>query len=164
MLAITVREATSDDAEGIRRVASAAWHAAYDPILGRGSVVENIDDWYSPRRIVETVRRDDCPLYVAREDGDLVGFAVATVSEADGAFSRNRVYVHPSYWNDGVGTRLQERIERDLRNRGVDRLRVSVFATNDRATAFCEAQGFDRTEFVRDQAFGERRYTYTKGL
>jgi hypothetical protein len=41
---VTIREATHDDVAAIQRVAHESWHAAYDDILGTGTVESVVED------------------------------------------------------------------------------------------------------------------------
>lgn len=161
---VTIRPATADDAEAIQRVARASWHAAYDSILGADVVDETVDSWYDPERLVaDDVRDDSRPFFVAEVDA-VVGFAEAAPAEDDETYHLYRIYVHPNHWGRGIGRSLLDRLERTLRDRGAERLRLQVLADNDVGVEFYETTGFQRVEETTDEAFDVLRYAYEKSL
>lgn len=177
MTAVTIRDARKEDAPGIHRVARAAWHAAYDDLIGPGEVDETIDSWYGPDRLVrDDVRDPDRPFLVAErttshddgsdsgDDGTLVGFAEAAAGDEPGLWHLYRLYVQPDAWGKGVGTALLERIENSVREREVDELRVSVLADNEVGVAFYEARGFEQLATTEDERFDVPRVEYTRAV
>jgi GNAT superfamily N-acetyltransferase len=184
MTDVTLRNATATDAGAIKRVARAAWHAAYDDVLGPDAVDETVDAWYDPDRLVaDDVRDPDRPFVLAARDGDVVGFAEAAARDrpsegandepsdesggsVDGApvWHLYRPYVHPTAWGEGVGTALLDRIEDALRRRGVDELRVFVLAANDVCVGFYESRGFDRVATGTEEQFDAARHEYGNRL
>lgn len=157
-----VRPARPGDAPAVQRVARAAWHAAYDDLLGREAVEQAIASWFDPDRLVaDDVRPDERPFLVA-DDGGVVGFAEAAPRE--GTYHLYRLYVHPDRWREGIGRRLLERVEAGVRERGGDRLAVSVLADNEPAVAFYGRTGFERVGQSHDDEFDLPRYGYRKEL
>lgn len=166
---VRIRPTTRDDVEGVQRVARAAWHAAYDAVLGADRVDETVDSWYDPARLVEDdVAADDRPFFVAVTDGNdgaeiVVGFAEAAPDDdADALAHLYRIYVHPDHWGEGIGTALLDRIETSLRERGFDRLELSVMAENDVGVAFYESMGFERVGSAHNEQLDIVEYTYRK--
>jgi mycothiol synthase len=51
-------------------------------------------------------------------------------------------YVHPDFWGRGVGSRLVDLIEADARGRGLHRLQIPVFGSDDRAQALLGSRGY----------------------
>ncbi|MFC4408802.1 GNAT family N-acetyltransferase [Haloarchaeobius iranensis] len=161
---LSVRGAGGDDARAVQRVADAACHAVYDDILGPGVVDDIIVNWYDPDRLVaDDIEPDARPFLVAAVDDAVVGFVegVPDDDEADVAHLY-RIYVHPDYWGDGVGRALLDRLEAVFRDRGFDRLRVSVFAENDVGVRFYESVGFGDRRTATDEQFDTERYEYEK--
>ncbi len=161
-----MRPATESDAAAIQRVARDAWHAAYDAVLGPERVDETVSSWYDPERLVEDdVEPDDRPLFVAEVDGAVVGFAEAAPDgDDDGLAHLYRIYVAPDHWGDGIGGALLARVESVLRERGFDRLQLSVMAENDVGVGFYESHGFDRVAEAHNDQLGIREYEYRKEL
>jgi GNAT superfamily N-acetyltransferase len=76
-------------------------------------------------------------MYVAEEEGSLVGFA--TWSEADGIVELEDLFVDPGWRRRGIAAALVDRIAQVLRARGVQRLEVTA---NPHAMGFYRAAGF----------------------
>jgi len=125
----TVRVASVDDVDGIRRVAHAAYRAAYPPVLGTESVEALLEDWYGQQAVTESVTDPDSRTFVAVDEDGVVGFSSAGVD--DGTGTLGTLYVHPDRWGEGVGSRLLGRAGDYLRERGRDRMVIHVFAEND---------------------------------
>ncbi|PSQ24209.1 N-acetyltransferase [Halobacteriales archaeon QS_9_67_17] len=161
-----VRKAGADDVSAIRRVARNAWHAAYDHILGADRVDEIVDSWYDPERLLaDDIEPDERPMLVATVDGVTVGFAEAAPDESDGGLAHlYRIYVDPDHWQQGIGSSLLDRIEVILRERGFDRLQLSVLAENDVGISFYESCGFHRNGESENDQLGVREYQYLKQL
>ena len=86
-------------------------------------------------------------MYVAEEDGSVVGFA--TWAEADGTIELEDLFVDPRWRRRGIATALVSRIVDVLRARGVQCLEVTA---NPHAQGFYSAAGFidcgvDQTDF-----------------
>lgn len=178
----TVRQATRDDANVIRKIASESWHAAYAPILGKETVEEKIDDWYAidglERSIEEAATEEDAFFVVAELEGrseredrpertanddPIVGFAhVVSHAEIRSAGSLARIYVCPDHWGDGIGRAMLADVERHVSGR-YDRLRLAVLADNEVGVRFYESTGFDRVE-TRPCPLGDglEEYIYEK--
>lgn len=163
---VTIRAAKSDDATAIRRVARESWHAAYDEVVGEETVDEVVDRWYDTEGLRESTARDGDEFLVAdREDGSIVGFVhVAPITGEDDAFDLVRIYLVPEEWGAGLGTRLLDRAEERIRERGAERLRLTVVADNDMGVGFYESRGFERIEEREDAALGGQEYVYEQEL
>lgn len=163
----TIREAEVGDVAAIQRVARAAWHAAYDDLLGSETVEDVVDEWYAPDGLRENVTDPGRVFLVAEREGMVVGFADSCRwGEADDVAVLARIYVEPDRWNDGIGGALLARSESLLGERGYDRLRLVVFAENDVGVSFYESSGFERIEERTEQFDGEihEEYVYEKPL
>ncbi len=161
---VTVRAATRGDADAVQRVARDAWHAAYGEFIDADRLDETVDAWYDPDRVgAEDIDNPDRPFFVAVVGGDVAGFVEAAPGDG-GVAHLYRIYVAPDNWNRGIGSALLERIEQALRERGFDRLVLSVFAENTVGVQFYESSGFRRTESTHSERFEAREYEYAKDL
>lgn len=138
-----IREATVDDAEVVRRVAEASWHAAHDHVLGSEAVERLLDRWYAPDDLRESIERPEAPMFVAVSDGEVVGFAQGGPSEEGPADAVvGRIYVHPDRWGDGYGSRLLDRLFDAFRDEGHESVWLAVLADNEVGRSFYESRGF----------------------
>lgn len=177
-----VRPARDGDVPAVQRVASAAWHAAHADIAGADVVEEFLAEYYTVARLREDVADESRLFLVADDPGDggddgtdtgesgaertgVVGFALALPAEGEpGVYALGRIYVHPDRWGEGVGSRLLERVETEVRERGASRLRLGVMAENTRAVEFYESRGFERVDDGHDDRLDVRRYVYARDL
>lgn len=158
---MTVRAATEDDVDDIRRVAERSWEEDYPEILTRETVVEAIGDWYDPDELRVAVDRGRTVLLVAEHDGAVVGFAHATWTDDDEGWLL-RIYVDPDHRRVGLGRELLERTGVELSQHGVDRLNATVLADNEPGNAFYEHFGFELAEetetTIGGESYPENRY------
>ncbi|WP_255168937.1 GNAT family N-acetyltransferase [Natrononativus amylolyticus] len=148
-----IRRAAQTDAAAIRDVARESWHAAYDDLLGSDTVDAVVDDWYAIDRLRSAIGASSHHVFVA---GEVVGFGHASPWEgAPDVAHLTRLYVHPAFWGDGVGSHLLEHLDAALAGEGYERLRLEVFAENDVGVGFYESRGFDRLETIEEEFLGE---------
>jgi|SRR5262245_32287807 len=157
-MAVTVRDATVDDAHAIAEVHVASWRWAY-----RGQVPEAILDALSVEDREAMWRRSlsegKARAAVAVDDaGAVVGF-VETGPTADEAADERTgevfaIYVLERATGSGVGAELLRRGEDDLRGEGFGRSMLWVLTSNERARRFYERNGW---------TFAGRRSTYHIG-
>jgi ribosomal protein S18 acetylase RimI-like enzyme len=179
-----VRPARDGDVPAVQRVASAAWHAAHADIAGADVVEEFLAEYYSLARLRADVADESRLFLLADDAGDggddrirtgadgserdrvgVVGFALALPAEDDpGVYALGRIYVHPDRWGEGIGSRLLERVETEVLERGGSRLRLGVMAENARAVEFYESRGFERVEEGCDERLDVERYVYARDL
>ena len=163
---VTIRAAKPDDATAIRRVARESWHAVYDGVVGEETVDGVVDRWYDTEGLRESTARDGDEFLVAERKGDsIVGFVhVAPIPDENGGFDLVRIYLVPEEWGAGLGIRLLDCAEERIRERGAERLRLTVVADNDRGVGFYESRDFERIEEREDAALGVQEYVYEKEL
>jgi ribosomal protein S18 acetylase RimI-like enzyme len=165
-----VRPTRDGDVPAVQRVAGAAWHAAHADIAGADVVEEFLEEYYTLARLRSDVSDGSRLFLVADDPGDgertgVVGFALALPAEDDpGVYALGRIYVHPDRWAEGIGSRLLDRVETEVSERGASRLRLGVMAENRRAVEFYEARGFERVEEGYDDRLDVKRYVYAKDL
>jgi ribosomal protein S18 acetylase RimI-like enzyme len=153
---ISVREATAEDVESIRSIARRSWERAYEGVLSDATVDELLAAGYSTAAIEELVSSPEAELFVATADGEPVGYASTTPDESAHVGDVS-VYVEPDYWGGGIGTRLLERTEDALAERGIERVRDSVLVENDAANAFYGAR-YEKVD-ERDVEIGGETHT-----
>lgn len=161
----TVRRAFDADADSIRNVARHAWHAAYDS-LDPEVIDETITDWYAdplgsalhgwaegvPVNDLDSIK---ATLLVAEQDGEVVGFTQGITMHATGTILR--LYVHPDYHGEGVGTALYKRLRDIFAEHGVEQFRALDLASNDRSRQFFRKLGFEQTD-TRTLTIGGESY------
>lgn len=153
---MSVRLATSDDIDALSRVARESWGVDYPDLLHRENVDEAVNEWYDQETLTEELARGDSLVYVATENGDVVGFAHAVCRLEQGHILR--VYVTPDARGRGHGRALVDRTREELVDRGVDSVRAMVLAANEQGNSFYEALGFEPTEEGGETEIGGDHY------
>lgn len=155
-----LRDARPQDADAIAAVARAAWHAAYDDLLGAETIDRTVDRWYDPSALrAELAGVADAKeehFLVATVDGDIVGFAGVGAARRDDSPADaflSRLYVHPDRWGKGAGTALAGDAFDRLRATGRESVWLEVFEANDVGRSFYESLGFERVASV-EETFG----------
>jgi GNAT superfamily N-acetyltransferase len=124
-----IRRAVAEDAEAIADVFVAA--------LGSLAFLPVVHTREEHRRFITEVVPRDHELWVAEEDGRLVGLA------AVGKSTLGHLYVHPDAQGRGIGSALLAKVK-ELRPRGFT---LWTFPANERACAFYERRGLRAVQF-----------------
>lgn len=163
---VLVREARPADVDGIQRVARAAWHAAYDDVLGPDVVDEVLAEWYADEAVAAGIDTERQDFLVAARGDAVVGYAHVGPHHARAVHQLYRLYVHPEQWRSGIGRRLLATVEQALYDRGVTRYEVEVLADNDVGLSFYESAGFERVDEGERELAGVTvaEYVYSKPL
>ena len=74
-----IRNATTDDVDAIRRVASESMAASYGHAIDEAALTAAVDEWYGPDRLTESLADDNAVFVVAVDSGSIVGFAKSEV-------------------------------------------------------------------------------------
>ncbi len=112
-------------------------------------IVRLVDEWWDGRRMRALLPRlwfqhfTGTSWIAEEDDGRLVGFVVAFISQDDPATG----YVHmiaadPNRRRSGVGSALYQRVFDDLATRGISRVKAITWPGNRRSVAFHQALGF----------------------
>ena len=144
---ISVREATPNDAEPIASIHVRAWQDAYRGQLDDGYLAALTPASRLPdTRSMLADAPADLRVWVAEEEGAIVGFAVTGASQdADAERSTAElyaIYLEPGRVGTGVGRTLFERAIDDLRERGFATATLWVLESNALARRFYERAGW----------------------
>ncbi len=155
---ITFKVGSANDLDWLRPlwVEVHAHHQASMPELA--PYVDNETSWSSRRRLYATLlKKDDTILLLASGRGELCGYALAHVLEAESTWAADTwvtkprigeiesLVVSPSMRGAGVGTRMLHELARRLAKLGVYDLIVGVLPGNDGAIRLYEREGYRRT-------------------
>lgn len=133
---VRVREMQQADAERVARVHEAAARAA------AAEAYENAGRWTRDREAADyqdDLEKDEVKLFVAEAQGEIVGFGAADLTEGEVVAD----YVDPEYQDQGVGTALLNRLERELASTG--HKQASLTASLN-AESFYERRGYEAIE------------------
>ena len=147
--AVTVRDATPADAEGIAPMHIRAWQVAYawilpDDVLAGLTVAERAARWAEWIGENHSLPADRW-IVVAQAGDEIVGVIAGGPSRDEDAAGQGEVYalyVGPEYWNGGVGSRLMAEGERRLQRGGHAGATLWVLEENERGRRFYERRGW----------------------
>ncbi len=127
----------------IRLMQNADYDAVYTLWMScAGMGLNTLDD--SPEGIARFLARNPETCVVAEQDGAIVGVILAG---NDGR--RGYIYhtaVHPDCRHQGIATALVDRCLAALKDIGIAKVALVVFARNETGNAFWERQGFTRRD------------------
>jgi len=154
-----IRPACPSDVDGIAAVHADAWQAAYPGIIPAGTLQAfTVADRrkYSAGVALDS-RPADRPIFVAVDDGAIVGFAACgPPRDRDMPFDAELsvLNVDPDRWRCGIGRRLFAHCVAHLAASGRASLYLWVLAANERARRFYGSLGGTPLEDrVRDAGF-----------
>lgn len=91
------------------------------------------------------LRRSVVDTLVARKESELVGFiSLQPENGSDGTVGDiAAVFVHPTYWRQGIGRLFFEHAFNEAETRGYQEIALWVLESNERARLFYESLGFE---------------------
>jgi ribosomal protein S18 acetylase RimI-like enzyme len=157
---VTIRPATTRDAEAIARVDIASWRGAYSEILS-DSYLASLDVTDRAGQWTAAVTARNTTVLVAEDESGTVGFTSVGPSRDEDAEPNDleiyAIYLHPRAWGTGVA--------RDLMRAVLDGLRPGTVVTlwilegNERAQHFYRRHGFQPDGTERIDEIGGRPLT-----
>jgi ribosomal protein S18 acetylase RimI-like enzyme len=143
--AITIRPATSEDADGITRayIESAEHHARLDPERYAVPVVEAIAARYREGRQHPPQTEGESVTLVAEHGGEIVGFVDARLGQSPDPMHREMLYCHiveiavsVAHQRRGIGQQLLRAAEDWGREHGAELASLEYLTANARAASF----------------------------
>ncbi|MFB6126438.1 MAG: GNAT family N-acetyltransferase [Halolamina sp.] len=158
-----LREATSEDVDGIRTVAAASLSASYADVFDETERAAALESWYDRGELAEKLTDERSRFVVAVDDGEVVGFAETYRDEADEPVGRiDWLHVHPDHRGRGVGEQLLGRAESELAEAGAVRLEGRVLAPHEAGAEFYADHGYEpageRTVDLNGRTLSERTF------
>lgn len=155
-----LRTASRSDLPAISTVAGASLEASYADILGEQVREQAVETWYGDQQslthgetrsptesggLTETIDEEGTFVVVAEDDGEIIGFAQASLIEGPDTVGRIEwIHVHPDHRGSGVGSRLLDRIEAELASAGASRIEGRVLEANEAGKTFYEQRGYEQ--------------------
>jgi GNAT superfamily N-acetyltransferase len=110
--------------------------------------------------VAQILRADEAQVFVADEDGEIVGMACTLPGRQDGSprgplvpnlCHVQMVFVRPSHWGGGIGGQLLDFVLDHARATGSTRAQLWVVEDNERATRLYARRGFTHTGRVVEE-------------
>ena len=144
---VVLRDASAVDSTALaelhRRTALHAYAHIFPPDAPKPTLESLVEDWQE--RLLRADPRQTCA--VAEHDANAVGVIVAGTDPRDPSRGHlSRLYVDPSFWSRGIGTRLYERAVAHLRAQGFSSASLWVLEANAHARHWYEQRGWTPTD------------------
>lgn len=159
-----VHRMTDEDVEAVSALARIVWQATYPALISQAQIDAMLADRYAPGRMREQLDDPRQTWRVARQAGEIVGFAHAYLEDSD--CKLDKLYVHPDRQRRGIGAALLATVEAWARTQHAARLWLQVNRGNAQAIRAYEKYGFRIVEsrvfdigdgFVMDDHVMEKR-------
>lgn len=152
----TIRIASKDDLSIVQKIATAAYHDTYVPIIGLDQVGFMLGKFYNLDALSQQMEQGHV-FIIAMEEGQDIGFASYHRMEPAGDVVKlQKLYLRPDLQGTGLGRFLVNEVISQARETGAKSLQLNVNRFN-KAKGFYEKLGFAVKEQV-DIPIGERYY------
>jgi len=150
---VTIRRATSNDAETIQKLAEIIWWPTYEPILGKEQVRYMLDLFYNTEKIEKQISTGEQTYLLLEEDDKPLAFAAyAPRTENPDIYKLHKLYCHPDTRHKGYGRLLVNAVEKETKEAGKNILELNVNRYNP-AISFYKRIGFS-TVYIEDIEIG----------
>jgi ribosomal protein S18 acetylase RimI-like enzyme len=142
-----IRRAVRSDARALSELATATYTTAFGHSLGAADLAAELEANVSAACFERYL--DDDTILIAEVDGRIVGyvqFGAASVPVEEGSAADQelrRLYVHPDYQRQGIGTRLMDAVFAHPQIRTARSVYLDVWERNHDGLRFYRRRGFD---------------------
>lgn len=150
---VNIERANVKDVPEIKQVLSETWRATYSSFLSQATINTVTSVWHSPNQLAVEIQNPHIFFGVAKtSDGAIIG--LTTMGQiTDDLIVLSRLYVHPQYQGQGIGSRLlQAGITAFPTARTI---RLEVEENNHLAYTFYYHHGFRDTESKVERVEGD---------
>ncbi|WP_291293093.1 GNAT family N-acetyltransferase [Enterococcus sp.] len=140
---MNIRQATSADARALLKI--------YAPYVTQTAITFETEiptEEAFAQRIAETLQR--YPYLIAEENGVILGYAYATAYKTRAAYdwtTEVTVYIDQEVKAKGIGTRLYQQLESELKKQNIVNLTACITAGNEGSVRFHQKFGYKEVAF-----------------
>jgi ribosomal protein S18 acetylase RimI-like enzyme len=149
---ITIYKVQQEDISEVKQVLSHTWKDTYGSFLSDKTIEKVTTVWHDPEALKAQAMNPEIYFAVAKEEGKIVGLITARKID-DVTIFMNRLYIHPDYQRQGIGSKLFDSSLEAFPNAKVVRLEVEE--ENKKGLSFYLKQGFKEVERKTDEIEGE---------
>ncbi len=158
----TIRAAGAADAEALALIGAATFLETFAIVHTGAEILAHCRSEHSAAAYSRLIG-PECDAWILETAATAAPLGYAMLTTADlpgqsaGDLELKRIYVLSRFHGDGAGAELMRRVVTRARERGAERLLLSVYSGNERALAFYRKQGFAK---IGDHRFfvGETGY------
>jgi ribosomal protein S18 acetylase RimI-like enzyme len=140
--------ATETDLPAIARLAGIIWRSHYPGIISAEQIEYMLAKMYSLETLREEMRLRAIRYERLLAGQELAGFASHGPTEQPQVFKLHKIYLHPAWHGQGLGSMLLRHCALQARELGADRLMLTVNKRNSQAIAAYHRNGFAITDSV----------------
>ncbi|MGO3236113.1 MAG: GNAT family N-acetyltransferase [Canibacter sp.] len=137
------RTATLDDIAGLAELAATTFPLACPPELTDADIALAVREFFTLENVTSWVNDPHSIVLVVEQDDQLVGYALADLSDAQALLSK--CYVRQGHHGSGISAALMNEIIDRARSSGVTVMTLGTNQENLRALRFYEKHGFERS-------------------
>lgn len=141
---LNLQRMTRQEINAVRALARAVWQTTYPALIPQAQIDTMLADRYAAAQIELQCPDPAHGWWVAYADDTLVGFGHATLQGTD--CKLDKLYVHPAWQRQGIGTALLRAIQQWGRQQHARRLWLQVNRGNTQAIAAYQKYGFHIVE------------------
>ena len=162
-----IRWAQEKDAQALGELHTASWQAAYKGIIPT-EVLNNLDAERRTQKFKEAIKENKEETAVLLVEDKVVGFITLGKNRDEdcgpGTGEIWGIYLHPEYYNQGLGSELIQWGIKKLKKRGYKKITLWVLKDNESSRKFYEKKNFifDGTvgEIKKGKTIKKVRYVY----
>lgn len=142
------------DIPKVKNIATVSWHATYQGIIPLDVQDNFLAMAYNEEMLLQ--RLTNTPFYVAKVDGEIVGYANFSNKKEAGEVELGAIYLDPSHQNKGIGSALLQYGCEQLQPKKVF---INVESENNIGKQFYIAKGFESIGEFNDDFDGHKLKT-----
>lgn len=126
----------------LSELAGDIWRACYPGIISREQIEFMLEKMYSPGTLQAEIRSQEIRYYRLLADGRFAGFASIGPTSASEVMKLHKLYLLPELHGRGLGSRLLQFCEAEMRRLGALTATLNVNKHNSKAVTAYERNGF----------------------
>ena len=150
---INIREIVPGDAEILAHLQSASWRSGFAGILEDSILKQRTDIVRLTAMYARALTGNFGHGILLELEGKPHCMAIWDKAREDWFDGAELICIHslPEHWQEGYGSRVMERVLKDMKEAGYKRVMLWVFEENTRARRFYEKHGFHVTEHTKTE-------------
>ena len=134
--------AAEADLPALAELAAVIWHSYYPQIISREQIEFMLAQTYALPTLRAEIRSEGIRYYRLLTDGRFTGFASIGPTGAADLMKLHKLYLLPEFFGRGLGSRLLQHCEAEMRRLGALTATLNVNKRNARAITAYERNGF----------------------